>query len=53
MQPAGWVTMLLSIGAVLSLLGYCLYRVFSLPASDIEDIEGPLTIETNNTGDAD
>ncbi len=53
MQPSGWLIMLISVGSVLTLVSFCLYRVFSLPASEIEDLEGPLTIDTGDTGDAD
>ena len=53
MQPAGWATMLLSVGAVLSLVSFCLYRVFSLPPVEEESIKGPLEIDTGDTVDAD
>ncbi|TWU20071.1 hypothetical protein [Bythopirellula polymerisocia] len=53
METAGWFIMLISVGSVLTLVSFCLYRVFSLPASEMEDIEGPLTIDTGDTRDAD
>jgi hypothetical protein len=54
MNPAGWVVMLLSIGFVLSLVSFCLYRVFKLPPVEVEEhIKGPLEIETGDRLDAD
>lgn len=53
MQPAGWITLILSIGAVLALVGFCLYRVLSLPPVEEEYMEGPLTIDTRDTEDSD
>jgi hypothetical protein len=53
METSGWIIMLLSVGSVLSLVTYCVARVLLLPAADIEDIEGPLTIDTGDTRDAD
>ena len=45
--------MILSVGSVLALVIYCLYRVLTLPAVELEDIEGPLTIDTGDTHDVD
>ncbi len=53
MTPAGWVVMILSVGTVLALMGYCLYRVLTLPPVDMEEIKGPLEIDTRDTADAD
>jgi len=54
MNPAGWVVMLLSVGFVLSLAGFCLYRVLILPPVDVEEhLKGPLDIETGDRIDAD
>jgi len=53
MTPAGWATMLLSVGAVLTLMGYCLYRVLTLPPLEMEELHGPLDIDTGDTKDAD
>ena len=53
MERAGWVVMFLSVGSVLTLVSYCLYRVLSLPPVEMEDIHGPLDIETGDTTDAD
>lgn len=53
MNREGWIVMILSVGSVLALVSYCLYRVMSLPAVEMDDIEGPLTIDTGDTEDAD
>ena len=53
MNPQGWTVMLLSIGTVISLVSYCLYRVFTLPPVDVDEIRGPLDIDTGDTTDAD
>lgn len=45
--------MLISVGSVLALVSYCLYRVLSLPPVDMEDLKGPLEIDTGDTSDAD
>ena len=31
MNAAGWIVMLLSVGSVVSLVSFCLYRVMTLP----------------------
>lgn len=53
MEKAGWFIMLISVGSVLALVSFCLCRVLSLPAAEMEDLEGPLTIDTGDTSDAD
>lgn len=53
MNAYGWTMMLVSVGSVLTLVSYCLYRVLTLPSTDVEEIEGPLTIDTRDTKDAD
>lgn len=53
LNSAGWTVMLASVASVLTLVSYCLYRVLSLPAADVDEIEGPLTIDTGDTQDAD
>ena len=53
MTTAGVIVMTLSITTVIGLVSYCTYRVLNLPAVDLEDIEGPLTIDTHDTEDAD
>ena len=49
----GWTVMLLSVGIVVSLVTYCLIRVLSLPPVEMEDVHGPLDIDTRDTQDAD
>lgn len=53
MQPAGWIIMLFSVGSVLALLSFCLVRVLGLPAAEMEDLKGPLEIETGDVTNAD
>ena len=43
--------MLLSIGSVLTLVSYCLIRVLSLPPVEMEELHGPLDIDTGDTED--
>ena len=53
MNEQGWTVMLLSVGSVLTLASYCLYRVLTLPPVEEESIKGPLEIDTRDTSDAD
>jgi len=54
LTAAGWTVMVLSLGAVLVLVTYCLYRVLSLPPVDAEEhLKGPMHIDTRDTQDAD
>lgn len=53
MNAQGWTVMIISVGTVLTLVSYCLYRVLSLPPVDMEDLKGPLEIDTRDTTDAD
>ena len=53
MKPLGWIVMILSVGSVLSLVSYCLYRVLTLPPVEEESLKGPLEIDTGDTQDAD
>ncbi len=54
LSTAGLVVMVVSIGAVLSLVSFCLYKVFSLPPVEVEEhVKGPLEIDTGDTSDAD
>jgi hypothetical protein len=45
--------MLVSVGSVLALVAYCLYRVLSLPPVEDEDLKGPLRIDIGDNVDAD
>ena len=53
MTAAAWMMMTVSVGTVLLLVGFCLYRVLSLPPMDQESIKGPLDIDTGDAEDAD
>lgn len=54
MTLAGWVVMIVSVGSVLTMVSYCLYRVMRLPPVDFEEhLHGPLEIDTRDTLDAD
>jgi len=53
LSPTGGVIMACSIGAVLSLVGFCLYRVLTLTTPQTEELKGPLSIDTGDTEDAD
>ena len=50
LSTAGLVVMVVSIGAVLTLVSFCLYKVFSLPPVEVEEhLKGPLEIDTGDT----
>jgi len=54
MTLGGWAVMIVSVGSVLSLAAFCLYRVLTLPPVDVtEHLKGPLDIDTLDTLDAD
>ncbi len=53
MNSHGLVVMLISVTSVFSLVSYCLYRVMTLPSSDVGEIRGELDIDTGDTQDAD
>ena len=54
MNVGGLIVMILSVGSVLTLVSFCLYRVLTLPPVDVEDhLKGPLEIDTHDTIDAD
>lgn len=43
----GWPVMVVSVTTVLCLVGFCLWRVLTLPPVEVEEhLQGPLTIET-------
>ena len=52
MNAYGWTIMTLSVSGVLSLAGFCLYRVLTLPPLEEEHVKGPLEIDTRDTTDA-
>jgi hypothetical protein len=46
--------MAVSIGSIVGLTGFCLYRVLRLPTTDMLDIDvAPLEIRTPDTADPD
>jgi hypothetical protein len=50
----GWLMMIVSVGSVIALTAFCLYRVFTLPPSEIENLDiAPLDIDTRDTKDPD
>ncbi len=54
MEPLGWLVMILSVGSVLCLSAFCLYRVLTLPPVEVEEhLKGPPDIETGDRHDAD
>ena len=54
LNPAGWTVMIISVGSVLTLASFCLYRVCMLPPVEVEEhFKGPLEIDTQDTLDAD
>ena len=51
MNPAGWTVMILSVGSVLTLVCYCLYRVLTLPPVEVEEsLRAPPDIDTGDLG---
>ena len=48
MQFGGWIMMILSVGTVVCLFGWCLRRVLTLEPRDVEKhLHGELDIETS------
>jgi hypothetical protein len=45
--------MVLSVGAVLALTTFCIVRVLRLPPVELEEVKGPLAIDTGDTENAD
>ncbi len=53
MNSLGWIMMTVSVCTVLCLVSFCLTKVLSLPAVDMDEVKGPLEIDTGDTEDAD
>lgn len=53
MTAGGWIVMILSVGSVLTLVTFCMYRVLTLPPVEQEHLKGPLDIDTHDTHNAD
>lgn len=54
MTNAGLAIMVVSVGSVLALVGFCLFRVLTLSPEVVEEhLKAPLDIDTRDTADAD
>jgi hypothetical protein len=54
MTSSGWMIMIASVCGVLGLVSFCMYRVLTLPPSELGDsMKAPLDIDTGDTQDAD
>jgi hypothetical protein len=53
MTMLGWIMMVASVGSVLALTGFCLYRVLTLPPAEVDDLTAPLEIDTRDTANPD
>jgi hypothetical protein len=50
MTTEGWLIMIVSVGSVLALVGYCMFRVLTLPPEIVEEhLKAPLDIDTKDT----
>ncbi len=49
MTPSAVIVMMVSVGSVLTLAAFCIYRVLSLPPVEDDDLKGPLRIDTGDT----
>ena len=54
MTILGWLMMIVSVGSVISLTTFCLWRVFTLPPDEVADLDvAPLRIDTKDMQDPD
>jgi hypothetical protein len=53
MTTLGWIVMVVSVGSVLALNAFCLYRVLTLPPAEVDDLTSPLEIDTRDTAQPD
>ena len=54
MNILGWLMMTLSVGSVIALTSFCLYRVLTLPPEEVSDLDvAPLRIDTRDLQDPD
>lgn len=54
MNALGWLIMIASVGSVLVLNVFCLYRVLTLPPVEVDSLDtAPLDIDTHDLRDAD
>jgi hypothetical protein len=51
MSTGGWLTMILSVGTVTAVFGWCLYRVlFCVPPEDLEHLRSEANITPSDAG---
>jgi hypothetical protein len=48
MTPLGWLVMLVSVGSVIALTAFCLYRVLTLPPVELGEIHSRLEMESQD-----
>lgn len=53
LSTTSWIIMLVSVGSVLTLVSFCLWRVLTLPPTEEESLHGPTDIDTGDTQDVD
>ena len=54
MRPDGWLVMIVSVGSVLTLVTFCVLKVFSLPPVEAEEaLISELEIDTRDKQDPD
>ena len=54
MTSAGLAIMLVSVGSILLLVSFCMWRVLRLPPEIVEEhLKAPLDIDTGDTNNAD
>lgn len=54
MTTAGMLIMIASVGSILALTGFCMYRVLTLPPAVVEEhLKAPLDIDTGDREDGD
>jgi hypothetical protein len=53
MTPSALAVMLVSVGSILSLMVFCLYRVLRLPPVEVEELKSPLKIDTPDVENVD
>ena len=53
MTTLGWIVMVVSVGSVLGLNAFCLYRVLTLPPAEVDDLTSPLEIDTPDRANPD
>jgi hypothetical protein len=49
MTALGWLMMVISVGSVLALTSFCLFKVLTLPPAEVDDLTYPLEVDTKDT----